>query len=43
MPLVRSKPTVPAMKQLQTYDLDRTTTGIGPNVIYNQETDKNQI
>jgi hypothetical protein len=40
MPLARSEPAIPAMKQLQTYDLDRTATGIGPNVIYNSETDK---
>jgi len=43
MPLARSDPAIPAVKQLQIYDLDRTATGIGPNVIYNRETDKNQI
>ena len=43
MPLARSEPTMPAVKQLQIYNLDQTATGIGPNVIYYLETDKNQI
>jgi hypothetical protein len=43
MPLARSEPAIPAVKQLQIYDLDGTATGIGPNVIYNSETNKNQI
>jgi hypothetical protein len=43
MTLAKSEPAIPAVKQLQIYDLDRTATGIGPNVIYNLETDKNQI
>jgi len=39
MPLARSEPAIPAVKQLQIYDLNRKATGIGPNVLYNPETD----
>jgi hypothetical protein len=43
MPSARFEPAIPAMKQLQIYDLKQAATGIGPNVIYNPETGKNQI